>query len=171
MTWTALPRAATSARLRQERARGPEVALVLCRRGERELDVHVVVRSNHGSKMRPTCCARAASERGFAARDGVTVALDLAPDEALQREATARELARAVQELRKQSRLRYGDTVHLAVVGESRELAAVLDEYGGWLADQCRAVSLTRAPLVETVGTSSVELAGTSVELALARSS
>jgi hypothetical protein len=29
---------------------------VRCRRGERELDVHVVVRNNHGSTMRPTCC-------------------------------------------------------------------------------------------------------------------
>ena len=115
--------------------------------------------------------ARAASERGFATRDGLAVELDLSPDEALQREATARELARAVQELRKQSRLRYGDPVHLAVVGDSPELAAVLDEYGGRLVDACRAVTLTRAPLTATVGTSTVEVAGTSVELALARAS
>jgi hypothetical protein len=115
--------------------------------------------------------ARAASERGFAARDGLAVGLDLAPDVALQREATARELARAVQELRKQSRLRYGDPVHLAVVGDSPELAAVLDEYAGWLVDQCRADTLTRSPLTEAVGTSTVELAGTTVELVLARAS
>jgi isoleucyl-tRNA synthetase len=110
---------------------------------------------------------RAASGRGFAARDGVAVELDLAPDEALQREATARELARAVQELRKQSRLRYADPVQLAVVGESRELAAVLDEYSGWLTDQCRAVELSRAPLDEPVAETTVELAGASVRLAL----
>jgi isoleucyl-tRNA synthetase len=127
-----------------------------------------------GERLAPdelTWRTRATSDRGCAARDTFAVALDLTPDEALQREATARELARAVQELRKQSRLRYGDMVHLAVVGESRELAVVLDEYGGWLAHQCRAVSLTRAPLLETVGTSTVELAGASVELALSRSS
>ena len=115
--------------------------------------------------------ARPSSERGHASRDGVAVMLDLVPDEALQREATARELARAVQELRKQSRLRYGDRVHLAVVGDSPELAAVLHEYADWLADQCRVETLTRAPLADTVGTSTVELAGTSVVLSLTRSS
>src|SRR3569832_1296033 len=115
--------------------------------------------------------ARPSSERGHASRDGVAGMLDLVPDEALQREATARELARAVQELRKQSRLRYGDRVHLAVVGDSPELAAVLHEYADWLADQCRVETLTRAPLADTVGTSTVELAGTSVVLSLTRSS
>lgn len=114
---------------------------------------------------------RATSERGSASREGLVVTLDLATDEALQRETTARELARAVQELRKQSRLRYGEPVKLAVVGDSAELAAVLDEYGGWLVDQCRAETLTRAPLAEIVGTATVELAGSSVELAVARSS
>lgn len=112
----------------------------------------------------------ATSERGYAARDGLAVALDLAPDEALQREATARELARAVQELRKQSRLRYGDAVQLSVVGDSPELSAVLDDYTAWLVDQCRVDTLTRARLADPVGTSTVELSGTPVELALARS-
>jgi isoleucyl-tRNA synthetase len=127
-----------------------------------------------GERLAPdelTWRMRAATERGFAARDGLAVALDLAPDEALHREASARELARAVQELRKQSRLGYGDPVHLAVLGESRELAAVLEEYGGWLRDQCRAVALTRTPLADAVGTSTMELAGTRVGLALARAS
>jgi len=67
--------------------------------------------------------------------------------------------------------LRYGDRVHLAVVGDSPELAVVLDEYADWLADQCRAETLTRAPLADTAGTSTVELAGTSVVLSLMRSS
>jgi isoleucyl-tRNA synthetase len=127
-----------------------------------------------GERLGPdevTWRSRSANERGFAARDGLAVALDLAPDEALQREGTARELARAVQELRKQSRLRYGEAVQLAVVGDSPELSSVLDEHAGWLADQCRAVRLTRAPLTEPVGTSEVELAGTRVGLELARAS
>ncbi|MFT3694375.1 MAG: isoleucine--tRNA ligase [Kofleriaceae bacterium] len=110
---------------------------------------------------------RAVKQRGFATRDGLAVTLDLVPDEALQREASARDLVRAVQELRKQARLRYSDTVHLAVVGESPELATVLDEYGDWLVDQCRADSLTRAPFADPVATSSVEVAGTCVELSL----
>lgn len=113
--------------------------------------------------------ARSTTERGFAARDGLAVALDVQPDEALAREAMARELARAVQELRKSSRLHYGDPVRLAVIGASPELAAVLDEYTSWLVEQCRAVELTRMPLAAAFGCATVEVAGSSVELALAR--
>jgi isoleucyl-tRNA synthetase len=125
-----------------------------------------------GEQLAPdelTWRTRSAMERGFASRNGVAVALDLEPDEALTREAIARELARAVQELRKRSRLRYGDPVQLAVVGASPELAVVLDEYAGWLVDQCRAVVLTRDPLPGAVGRATIEVAGSSVELALAR--
>lgn len=78
--------------------------------------------------------ARADSERGFAARDGLAVALDLDLDDALVLEQTARELARAVQDLRKQARLRYGEPVQLAVHGD---VAAVLAAHGAWLAGQC----------------------------------
>ncbi|HEU0035197.1 MAG TPA: isoleucine--tRNA ligase [Kofleriaceae bacterium] len=112
---------------------------------------------------------RGQSERGFASRDGLAVALELAVDEPLLREATARELARAVQDLRKQARLRYGEPVQLAVVGESPELAAVLDGHAAWLAEQCSVQALSRAPLSAAVGTATLELAGTTVELALAR--
>src|SRR5262249_13170862 len=49
---------------------------------------------------------RADSERGFAARDELFVALDLSVDQRLLREASVRELVRAVQDLRKRARLR-----------------------------------------------------------------
>ena len=109
----------------------------------------------------------ATSERGFAARDGMAVALDLTVDDALQREATVRELARCVQDLRKRSRLRYGEPVHLAVVAP--DLAAVLDEHGGWLADQCCATTLSRLPLANALASSVVELEGGSVQVFVAR--
>jgi isoleucyl-tRNA synthetase len=144
-------------------------AAVAAGRYEERADDSVDVAGERLAPDEVTWRARSANERGFAARDGLAVALDLTPDEALQREATARELARAVQELRKQARLRYGDPVQLAVVGESPELAEVLDEHAQWLADQCRAVALMRTPLPEALGTSTVELAGTQVVLALAR--
>jgi len=74
-----------------------------------------------------------------------------------------------VQELRKQSRLRYSDVVQLAVVGDSPELTAVLAEHAGWLADQCRAVSVRRDSLEHPLGATTLELAGARVEVALAR--
>ncbi len=113
--------------------------------------------------------ARATSERGFAARDGLAVELDLSVDEALLREAMARELARAVQDLRKQARLRYGERVNLAMVSDSAELAAVLDEHTGWLADQCCVLQVSREPLADPACVSTVDLGATTVALALAR--
>jgi isoleucyl-tRNA synthetase len=109
---------------------------------------------------------RTTSERGSATRDGFTVELDLTVDDALQREATARELARAVQDLRKRARLRYGEPVRLSVVGDD-SLASMLDEHAPWLAAQCSA-TVTRTPLTDPDVTSTVELAGVSVALALA---
>ncbi len=136
-----------------------------CERADGSLDVV-------GTQLAPdefSWRARAASERGFAARDGLVVELDLALDEPLIRESTARELARAVQDLRKRSRLRYGEPVRLSVVGDSPELAAVLDEHSPWLAEQCSALTVSRNALADPVGASTVDLAGISVALALAR--
>ncbi|HEY5927786.1 MAG TPA: class I tRNA ligase family protein, partial [Kofleriaceae bacterium] len=112
---------------------------------------------------------QATSERGFSARDGLAVALDLSVDEALLREATARELARAVQDLRKRARLRYGEHVRLSVVGDSRELDGLLDVHGSWLAEQC-AATLSREPVADPTAVAVVELGTGSATLALARS-
>jgi isoleucyl-tRNA synthetase len=112
---------------------------------------------------------RADHERGFAARDGLAVAFDLEVDAELSREHVARELARAVQDLRKRSHLRYGELVHLAVEGDAPELDAVLEHHGRWLVEQCCALTLSRAPLVDPLGTSTVELARGQVTVALAR--
>ena len=76
----------------------------------RLMDLHVhLVRTR---TSRP--CSRSASRRcatcgarRSAAESGSVVALDLAVDDVLAREGLARELNRAVQELRKQARLAY----------------------------------------------------------------
>jgi isoleucyl-tRNA synthetase len=125
-----------------------------------------------GERLAPdelTWRTAATSEPGFAARDGLSVVLDLSVDAALLREATARELARAVQDLRKRARLRYGEPVRLSMVGGSPDLAAVLDEHAGWLAEQCCAVAVSRAPLADPACAASVELGGGTVAVALAR--
>jgi isoleucyl-tRNA synthetase len=105
-------------------------------------------------------------DRGTASRDGLAVSLDLSLDDALVCEASARELVRAVQDLRKQARLRYGQPVVLAVLGDSRALEATLDAHAPWVADQCRA-TLQRSPLATPLRVSGVELCGTSVTLAI----
>jgi uncharacterized protein DUF5915 len=114
--------------------------------------------------------AVAASESGFAARDGLVVALDLAVDDVLSREATARELARAVQDLRKRAGLRYGEPVRLAVVGDSAELDGVLAEHGRWLAAQCCAAEVGRVALDDPASETRVELGAATIDVSLARS-
>lgn len=100
----------------------------------------------------------ASSDRGVATRDGLVVALDLALDADLVREASVKGLARAVQDLRKRAGLRYGEPVVLSVVGE-----AVIDEQA--LREHCCVVAVARVALREPLSSSILE----GVELALAR--
>jgi len=152
------------------RAGVKQVAAAVAARDYREnADGSVDVAGTHLAADEVTWRTPPTSMPGFASRDGLGVALDLAVDEALLREATARELARAVQDLRKRSRLRYGEPVQLAVVGDSPELAAVLDAHEPWLAEQCSAVVVSRTALVEADASSTVVLAGESVSLGVAR--
>ncbi len=109
----------------------------------------------------------ASSDRGMASRGGLAVSLDLTLDDALVREAWARELVRAVQDLRKRARLRYGQPVVLAVIGDSPELTAMLDAFAPWVSDQCSA-SVQRTPLASPVHVASADVCNTSVTLALA---
>ncbi|MEP6861225.1 MAG: DUF5915 domain-containing protein [Deltaproteobacteria bacterium] len=104
----------------------------------------------------------ASSEPGVAARDGVVVALDLTLDAGLVREAAVRELAHAVQDLRKRAGLRYGEPVRLSVVGD-----AVVDEAA--LRAQCSVVAVSREALPEPLSSVTVELGAATVELALGR--
>ena len=107
-------------------------------------------------------------ESGVAADGPLVVALDLARDEALVREGQARDLNRAVQELRRQAGLAYDDRVELSLVADAA-LLAELAPHEKWLADQCLAVAVRHLPMPDALAQSTVEVDGRSVEVALAR--
>jgi isoleucyl-tRNA synthetase len=69
------------------------------------------------------------------------VALDLTIDEALRREGWAREVVRAVQNLRKDSGLNVGDRIALALEGDE-ELVGAAREWESWIAGEVLAVSV-----------------------------
>jgi len=97
-------------------------------------------------------------------RDGATsVALDLDVSPELRREGLARDLVRAVQELRKASGLAVDDRVDLAVRAEG-EVARALDEHQGYVLGETLAASLHRAPQGDGYDTR-VELDGQPVRI------
>jgi isoleucyl-tRNA synthetase len=109
-----------------------------------------------------------ARSAGVAAEGGLVVALDLAVDDALAREGLARELNRAVQELRKQARLDYGDRIAVGVAGASHAVDRALADHGGWLADQALA-TLSRAALPAPIGSTVVDAGDAEVAVSIAR--
>jgi len=91
------------------------------------------------------------------------VALDLAVDEALRREGLARELIRALNDLRKRSGLQLDDRVAVEVAVEG-ELGAAVDEHGPWIAQEVLAVELSRGPAADG---EAVDVAGAPARVAL----
>jgi isoleucyl-tRNA synthetase len=80
------------------------------------------------------------------ARDGAySVALDLEITPELRREGLARELVRAVQDLRKSAGLAVSDRIELAVAAGG-EVAAAVDAHQDYLRGETLAVALHRAP-------------------------
>ncbi|MBK9181231.1 MAG: isoleucine--tRNA ligase [Acidimicrobiales bacterium] len=90
---------------------------------------------------------RADRHQDFAlAQDGPwAVALDLDLDDALRVEGTARELVRAVNDLRKSLGLHLSDRIRLGLCGGDRVSAAVA-EHGPWIAAEVLAVELALQP-------------------------
>ena len=82
------------------------------------------------------------------ASDGpATVALDLELTPELRREGLARELVRAVQDLRKASGLAVEDRIELAVkAAADGEVQAALEAHGEWIAGETLATGLFTAP-------------------------
>jgi isoleucyl-tRNA synthetase len=112
----------------------------------------------------------AAREGGMdaAAEGDLVVLLDLATDPALVREGHARELNRALQDMRKKAGLAYADRVIVSVRGGT-VAQEVLAHHGPWLADQVLAERLSSDPLATPLVTEAVDLGEESVSLALAR--
>ena len=89
---------------------------------------------------------RAARHEAFALAEdgGWAVALDLELDDDLRREGLARELVRALNDLRKEQGLAIADRVRLRLGGDDTVRAAVA-AHGTWIADEVLAVELTWA--------------------------
>jgi isoleucyl-tRNA synthetase len=98
------------------------------------------------------------------AREGATaVALDLEISPELRREGLARDLVRAVQDLRKAAGLAVADRIELAVKAEG-EVAAAVDAHRDYLLGETLATALHRAPQGDGHDTR-VELDGEPVRL------
>jgi len=98
------------------------------------------------------------------AREGpTTVALDLEVSPELRREGLARDLVRAVQDLRKAAGLAVEDRIELAVKAEG-EVAAAVDAHRDYLLGETLATALHRAPQGDGYDTQ-VELDGEPVRL------
>ncbi len=82
-------------------------------------------------------------ELALAQDGGWAVALDLELDEALEREGTARELIRALNDLRKRLDLALTDRIDLVVAAPAGgRVAAAIDAHGEWLAAEVLATRL-----------------------------
>ncbi len=92
------------------------------------------------------------------AREGAyAVALDTAVDDELRREGIARELARALNDLRKARELALSDRIGVDLYA-SGEVAAAAREHGDWIAGEVLAVKLeVHDPGEDVVGTEGVD--------------
>jgi isoleucyl-tRNA synthetase len=96
------------------------------------------------------------------------VALDLTIDDALRGEGWAREVVRAVQNLRKDSGLNIGDRIALALEGDET-LVAAAREWEAWIAGEVLAttVSYDGAAAGEAVGRTDVTIDGQALHVAI----
>jgi isoleucyl-tRNA synthetase len=116
---------------------------------------------------------RATQHASFALAEegGWAVALDLELDEQLRREGLARELVRAINELRKERGLAIADRVRLTLTGPP-EVAEVLAVHGPWIAGEVLAVEVSWADVPASSDRSvplSVSVDGAPVTVALER--
>ena len=105
---------------------------------------------------------------GVASDGAVTVALDLEPDEELRREGLARELIRAVQDLRKSAGLEVSDRIVLGVEGPGEVLPA-LQAHRDFVAQEVLAVEVRWEPVDGAAGAADVNLDGSTVRVSLRR--
>ncbi len=96
--------------------------------------------------------------------DGWAVALDLELDDDLRREGLARELVRALNDLRKERGFAIADRVSL-VIDAPDDLREVLDVHGEWIAGEVLATNIELGP-VDDGGTIDVDGAPVRVEIA-----
>jgi isoleucyl-tRNA synthetase len=105
---------------------------------------------------------------GVASDGPVTLALDLELDDDLRLEGMAREVVRAVQDLRKASDLDVTDRIVLGVQAEGA-LAVALAAHAAWIAAEVLATELKSEPLPDPLGSATVTIAGAGAAVTLRR--
>ena len=99
---------------------------------------------------------------------GMTVTLDTAITDELRAEGSARELIRAVQNLRRRSRLQVSDRIRVALDCPD-PLWASLQPHLDWIAGEVLAVEIVRGTLEALDGTATVKIDGENVTITLTR--
>jgi isoleucyl-tRNA synthetase len=113
--------------------------------------------------------ARAARHESFALAEdaGWAVALDLDLDDALRSEGMARELVRALNDLRKSAGFEIADRVMISLIAPP-EVAAAVDAHRDWIMGEVLALELTVAERLDAV-TATVDVDEHAVEVHLRR--
>jgi isoleucyl-tRNA synthetase len=114
--------------------------------------------------------ASASAEDGWvsAADGGMIVAIDTRMTPELLAEGMARELSRAVQNLRKKSGLAVSDRIHLGIEAPP-EVWEAIEPHLDWLASETLATSIVRAAVEEPDGKQDVTVDGLRITISLRR--
>jgi isoleucyl-tRNA synthetase len=170
MSWTVVPNFRVLGPRLGRRVKDVKAALAVADGADlrRALDTDGVVEVA-GERLGPGDVeVRAGSHDDFAlaSDEGWAVALDLELDESLEREGVARQLARDLNELRKQVGLALTDRVTVRLEGGAKMTAAV-EEHGEWIAAQVLAPELVVVPDAGPAA-AELEVAGEPLRVALA---
>jgi isoleucyl-tRNA synthetase len=98
----------------------------------------------------------------------MTVAVDTRITPELRKEGIARELSRAVQNLRKKSGLAVSDRIHLGIEGPD-EVSAAIESHLDWLASETLAISVAQAPVDAPGGRTDVTVDGYRITISIRR--
>jgi isoleucyl-tRNA synthetase len=110
----------------------------------------------------------APGEGTSATEDGMTVTVDTAISEELRAEGWAREVIRAVQNLRRRSGLQVSDRIRLGLEC-SDDLWSAIQAHLGWIAAEVLAVEILRGPIGDADGSATVKIDGEDVTATLKR--
>ncbi len=99
---------------------------------------------------------------------GMTVAIDTRMTQELLAEGMARELSRAVQNLRKKSGLAVADRIHLGIEAPP-EVSEAIEPHLAWLASETLATSTEHAAVADPEGKQDVTVDGLRITISLRR--